>query len=321
MKVSVIVPVYGVERFIGECAASLFGQTYQDLEYIFVDDCSPDASVAVLESVLKRFPARQPCVRIIRNAVNRGSGATRSIALAAATGDFVLYADSDDLLLPDAVERLVAAQQATGADIIDGAYRHLHTDGTTGPVVTPFRGTKEQMVGVMLAQNTIPHQVWARLIRRTLHTDNGVDFIDGINMAEDYCIMPRLLFFASRAYIDDVVYLYRDNPSGTFAMWLNERHIVSYLSASRVLGEFLREHDDHRRYTYAYELGMLNTIHRALGVTTMATVRRHCPYRPTLPLFRLLRLLLCHRATRPLLRAAYLLLKGLYVRSRAWRGI
>ena len=84
MKVSVIVPVYGVERFIGECAASLFGQTYQDLEYIFVDDCSPDASVAVLESVLERFPARQPYVRIIRNAVNRGSGATRSIALAAA---------------------------------------------------------------------------------------------------------------------------------------------------------------------------------------------------------------------------------------------
>lgn len=316
MKVSVIVPVYGVERFIGECAESLFGQSYHDLEFLFVDDCSPDRSISVLEKTLLAFPERKDQVTIIRNERNRGSGATRSIALAAATGDFVMYADSDDVLTTDAVEKLVKAQIASGADIIDAAYRRLMPDGSLGEETKPFHGSKEAMMQLLLAQNTLTHQVWARLIRRSLHTQNGVDFIDGINMAEDYCIMPRLLFHATRSYIDDVVYLYRVNNTGTFFTWLNDKHIGSYLSANRVVGEFLREHDHDHAYTYAYELGMLNTIHRAMGVTTMDNIWHMCPYRPTLPLFRLCRLLLCHKATRPLLRATYLLLKRLFVSKK-----
>ena len=313
-KVSIIVPVYGVERYIGACADSLFSQTYPELEYIFVDDCSPDASVAVLEEVLSRYPERKAQVHIIHNSANQGSGATRSIALAAATGDFVMYADSDDLLMPDAVEKLVKAQEATGADIVDGAYCRLLPDGRLGETTTPFEGTKETMMRLLLAQNTLTHQVWARLIRRSLHTDNRVDFIHGINMAEDYCIMPRLLFFATRSYIKDVVYQYRVNPSGTFAAWLNERHIASYVIANRVVGEFLRKHDTTHTYSYAYELGLLNIIHRALGIVDLDTIYRWCPYHPTHLLFRICRALLCHPSTRRLLRAVYLLLKGLYVR-------
>lgn len=317
--VSVIVPVYGVERFIAACAESLFNQTYRDLEYIFVDDCSPDASVAVLQDVLARYPERQPQVHIIRNSTNRGSGATRSIALAAATGEFVMYADSDDVLLPDAVEKLVSAQLATGADIVDGGYCRLLPDGRLGETVLPFHGDKQTMMRLLLAQNTLTHQVWARLIRRSLHTENNVDFIHGINMAEDYCIMPRLLFFATRTYIDDVIYHYRVNDTGTFASWLNERHIGSYLLASRVLGEFLREHDTDHAYTFAYELGMLNTIHRAMGIIALDDVYKWCPYRPTIPLFRLCRALFCHHTMRPFLRNVYLLLKGLYVRLNGAR--
>ena len=319
-KVSVIVPIYNVQQFIGACAKSLFGQTYREMEYIFVDDCSPDASVNELKSVLTCYPERQSQVRIIRNTENRGSGATRSIALAAATGDFVMYADSDDVLVPDAVEKLVEAQQATDADIVDAAYQRLLPDGTLGETVTPFHGTKETMMRLLLAQNTITHQVWARLIRRSLHTDHQVDFIYGINMAEDYCIMPRLLFYAKRAYIDDIIYYYRVNDSGTFSSWLNERHIGSYLSANRLVGEFLRDKDTAREYTYAYELGMLNTIHRALGIIGIADIYWWCSYQPTIPLFRLCKRLLCHRATRPLLRGAYLLLKGIYVRKMTAKG-
>lgn len=311
--VSIIVPIYGVEQFIGEFAASLFGQTYDDLEYIFVDDCSPDNSVAVLRDVLRSYPERLGQVRIVRNKVNRGLGATRSVGLSAATGDFVMYADSDDVLTSDAVAQLVEVQRATGADIVDGGYCRLLPDGSLGPAVLPFHGTKEAMLRLMLAQNTIPHHVWGRLIRRSLHTEKGVGFVDGINMAEDYCIMSRLLFFASRAYTDKVIYRYRVNATGTFATWLNAKHIGSYLGASRVVGQFLREHDSSREYTYAYELGMLNTIHRAMGVTTMNEIDRLCPYAPTLALFRACRALLCHRAVRPLLRAVYLVLKRLFV--------
>ena len=85
MKISVLVPIYGVADYIEECLVSLFEQTYQDLEYIFVDDCSPDNSLQILEGVILRYPERQQQVHVIHHEYNRGLGAARATALAAAT--------------------------------------------------------------------------------------------------------------------------------------------------------------------------------------------------------------------------------------------
>ncbi|MBP5277253.1 MAG: glycosyltransferase family 2 protein, partial [Prevotella sp.] len=93
MKVSILVPVYGVEQAIETCTESLFAQTYEQLEYIFVDDCSPDRSIEVLQQVLSRYPHRSKQVNILRHDVNRGLGAARLTALMAATGDFVMHVD------------------------------------------------------------------------------------------------------------------------------------------------------------------------------------------------------------------------------------
>ena len=70
--VSVIIPGYKVERYIERCARSLFSQTLEDIEYIFVNDCSPDRSVEILEKVLEDFPQRKTQVKIISNPENRG---------------------------------------------------------------------------------------------------------------------------------------------------------------------------------------------------------------------------------------------------------
>ena len=77
MTVTVIVPVYGVEKYIAECAESLFSQTYSDIEYVFCDDCTPDRSIELLREVVERYPERKEHVRIIRNEVNKGLGGTR----------------------------------------------------------------------------------------------------------------------------------------------------------------------------------------------------------------------------------------------------
>ena len=72
MKVSLLVPVYGVEKYVARCAESLFGQTYNDLEYVFVDDCTPDNSIGVIKSVLERFPERRESFKIKPQEVNSG---------------------------------------------------------------------------------------------------------------------------------------------------------------------------------------------------------------------------------------------------------
>ena len=120
--VSVLVPVYGVEKYIAECAGSLFSQTWQNIEYVFVDDCSPDRSIEVLRQVIAEYPHRERQVRIVRQDRNRGLGAARNRAVEESSGEYLMHVDSDDRITPNAVEKLVAAAMETSADIVDGAY-------------------------------------------------------------------------------------------------------------------------------------------------------------------------------------------------------
>ena len=117
-KVSILVPIFGVEKYIERCARSLFEQTYSNLEYIFVNDCTPDKSVEVLENVMVNYPERIENVKILTHEKNRGVAAVRNTALDNACGDFVSLVDSDDWLELDAVELLVSKQLKTDADIV-----------------------------------------------------------------------------------------------------------------------------------------------------------------------------------------------------------
>ena len=76
-KVSIIVPIYRVEEYIERCAESLFAQTFDDIEYIFVDDCSPDKSVEILQRTLEKYPHRKRLTRIERLSWDSGPGAVR----------------------------------------------------------------------------------------------------------------------------------------------------------------------------------------------------------------------------------------------------
>lgn len=116
--VSVIVPVYGVEKYIARCARSLFAQSWPAIEFIFVDDGSPDGSVTVLTEVLSQCEASlRERVHLIRKA-NEGLPKARESGMKAAHGDYILHVDSDDWLEPVAVEHLARKAEETGADIV-----------------------------------------------------------------------------------------------------------------------------------------------------------------------------------------------------------
>ncbi len=95
-KVSVIIPVYGVEKYIERCARSLFEQTLDDIEYLFIDDCTPDKSIEMLKQVLEDYPHRKPQVVIHRMEQNSGQAAVRKWGMQNAIGDYVIHCDSDD---------------------------------------------------------------------------------------------------------------------------------------------------------------------------------------------------------------------------------
>jgi glycosyltransferase involved in cell wall biosynthesis len=95
-KISVVVPVYNVAKYIERCVCSLMEQTLNDIEYIFVNDCTPDNSIEILKQTLKRYPHRKYDVKIIHHCHNQGPFETRNSGLVVATGEFISYCDSDD---------------------------------------------------------------------------------------------------------------------------------------------------------------------------------------------------------------------------------
>ena len=113
--VSVIVPVYGVESYIGQCARSVLGQTYGNLECIFVDDGSPDRSVEVLRQVMEEYPDRD--CRIVSKE-NEGQALARKFGIGLSRGAYILQVDADDYIEPDCVEKLVAEALAREADLV-----------------------------------------------------------------------------------------------------------------------------------------------------------------------------------------------------------
>ena len=172
--VSVLVPVYGVERYIERCARSLFEQSYPNLEFVFVDDCSPDRSIAILSRVLKDYPERVDVVHFVRHSSNKGLSGARNTALDHATGEFVCVVDSDDWLEPDGISLLVNEQMRTNADIVSGnAYIHYENR------IEELRGEKYQNKNQMLVQQlkdtwTMNTFIWGRIYRRSLFEDHHV---------------------------------------------------------------------------------------------------------------------------------------------------
>lgn len=206
-KVSILVPVYGVEKYIERCVHSLFEQTYENIEYIFVDDCSPDRSIAVLQKVLKDYPYRKKQVKIIHHEKNHGTATAKNNAIAAMTGKFLTHVDSDDWIEKDAIEKLVKKQIETNADIVTGLM-YINDDTMEDCYIEPvYKGKNEMMINI-LSQDW-HHELCGRLIRSSLYKENHLKFLDGVNHSEDWRMMVMLLWHANKiARLDEVVYHY-----------------------------------------------------------------------------------------------------------------
>ena len=222
-KVSILVPIYKVERFIDRCVKSLFGQTYPELEFIFVNDCTPDNSVGILMEALKNYPQRSEQFRLIEHDHNRGLAASRNTALDNATGEFVCVVDSDDWLEINAIELLVNRQIETGADIVTGNMM-MHKNEGDIPFFEKVYSSKEDFVLQQL-EKTWDHTIYRKLIRRSLFELNNIRCIEGYNMTEDRYQMAQLAYFAdSYSQINDIIYHYeRRNENSIMAQKDKER--------------------------------------------------------------------------------------------------
>ena len=104
MKLSIIVPMYNTEKYIERCARSLFEQTLTGIEFIFVNDCSPDRSLLILKRIIDEYVDRSLVIRIIEHEKNMGLAVARTTGLNQAKGEYIIHCDSDDWIETDMYE-------------------------------------------------------------------------------------------------------------------------------------------------------------------------------------------------------------------------
>lgn len=206
IKVSILVPFYKVEKYVGRCVDSLFSQTYKNIEYIFVNDCTPDKSMDVINEHIKKYGVAEKCKMIIHE-TNQGISASRNDCLDNMTGDYFLFIDSDDYIDKDMVELLVEAAVKENADISGCGYIEEYADHR---VERPQRYTNdhdEMMRAITLL--TIKGVMWKLLVRSTIVTEhrNEVRFIPNRNMVDDYLFCCQIFYYAQRfAGVDRCMY-------------------------------------------------------------------------------------------------------------------
>ena len=203
-RVSVVVPVHDVLRYLDDCLESIVSQSERDLEIVLVNDGSSDGS----EGLCDRWAARDPRVRVIHQ-TKQGSSVARNVGIDAARGQYLTFVDSDDILSPDLVRGLLVAARQTGADIALGELVQFPDGGVpefaTGTTIT------ESSADDVLFQIICVRPQWgpvAKLFRSELF-DDGPRFPEGL-VHQDLAFTPRIFQRAQRcARTDAVLYGYR----------------------------------------------------------------------------------------------------------------
>ncbi|UIR56002.1 glycosyltransferase [Sphingobacterium sp. SRCM116780] len=225
--VSVIVPIFKVERFIERNARVLFEQNLEDIEYIFVDDCSPDKSIALLEKVLEAYPAKKANTKIIRHPVNKGLPSARNSGLEVATGNFIFHCDSDDWIEKDALSKLYHQAEADQSDIVwcdwylsfkDNERYMIQPSGKSGTL------TGKESLELLLG-GRIRYNVWNKLVKRQLYINNNIRFPDGYGMGEDMTMIKLFALATKVSYLPEALYHYVQLNEEAFTKKTTPQHL------------------------------------------------------------------------------------------------
>lgn len=221
LDISVIIPLYNAEEYVGECLDSLLNQTFQNFEVIVVDDCSTDNSVAIVKSYESKFKGR---LRLEKTETNSGGGGyvPRNIGFKFAQGEYVYFVDADDVLLESALETFYSMAEEYDTDVIytaahydsgkateihvsrDPKGKEMHERGIQDKPTLFVDKFKENLHGLIVDRGfSTP---WAHFIRREFLIKNKIvfpeipkagDYIWAINI---YCYARRFLRFSTPLY-------------------------------------------------------------------------------------------------------------------------
>lgn len=223
-KVSVIVPIYKVEPFIVRCVTSLMNQSLKEVEYIFIDDATPDNSISLLNQVIEQYPNRRRDVQLIVHEKNEGLPAARNTGLAKAKGEYIFHCDSDDFVELDMLEHLYNKAMECNADIVWCDWWLSFAKNERYMKQPEYFTSMDALKGML--SGVMKFNVWNKLIRRSLYVENKIEFPVGYGMGEDMTIMRLFARASNVAYLSKAFYHYVQLNTGAFSKTYSERHLL-----------------------------------------------------------------------------------------------
>lgn len=236
MLLSIIIPFYQVEAYIGACLERLEALPPQEAEVLLVDDCGTDGSAAIAQA----FAAGHGCARVLRRACNGGLSAARNTGLEAAQGEYVYFLDSDDLPVADALLALARDAEAQRLDVAKARFVFFDDatgEETPGPAIP---ATEVTTGGELLARqcgaDVYEPMVWQCVYRRAFLTQNRLRMAEGLLFEDELFQAPALLAASRAAAFERVILRYRQRQGSIMASFArSSRWCASYLEVCRRL--------------------------------------------------------------------------------------
>lgn len=249
-KVSVLIPVYKVEAYIERCARSLFEQTLEDMEFIFIDDASPDGSMRILEKIISYYPKRRSQIRICRHHTNLGLTAARNTGLKQATGDFITWCDSDDYIDVEMYKKLYEKAIEDNADVVYCDFFMAYSSYNKYCKTLDENYNKVAFMKQYIRQSWTV--LWNMIVSRKLVLSYDLCFPNNITYCEDFHLTVRLFYYANKVVkVSNAYYYYNRINASSVMHHLDDKasnderkvylDIINFFSTNNVLKNFQRE--------------------------------------------------------------------------------
>lgn len=216
MKVSIIIPVHNSDKFLKKCLQSIFDQTYKNIEVICIDDCSTDNSLQILNDFKMKYSTQ---LIVSKNPVNLGAGRSRDKGITLASGEYIMFIDSDDYIAPDYIETYVKNAYSSDIDIIVGGYIRDNSKALV------FHYVSNSVWSI--TTYTIPV---AKLFRKKFIVDNNIQFKNFYCGEDIYFSLSILCCYPKYKVIHYAGYYYFKNINSTTQTMSPDKKQEKYVS-------------------------------------------------------------------------------------------
>ena len=244
-RISVLIPVYGVEKYIRKCLISLFSNTIaSDCEFIIVNDCTKDNSMKIIEDIIIDYSFLK--IKVINHETNLGLAGARNTGLKNASGKYIICCDSDDWVEKNYLEELYNEAEKVNADITGCDLIREYVNESRVQEVDLVR---TDLCASILTGDT-PGWLWIKLFKKSLFTENDIMWVEGLDMCEDTLISLKAFFYAKKvAYINKALYHYNLQNQNSLTSKLNEKKVNQIIENNVEYEKFLEKNGVKQKYS------------------------------------------------------------------------